>query len=300
MDKADLMAFVTIARQGTILKAAKTLYISHSTLSWRLTRLEKELEAELFVRSKGIKHVELTRAGRTFLPYAERLLSTWQEATDALKTTRHESLSVVIGHNHNLLFNNVYKEFSTRSPNVPLYLLLRHSQEAYTYVKSGEMDAGFVATRHDTEGVDTIPLCREKMVLICGSGCEHRDAPRISPDILKAHNEIKWWISPSKISDWQLEHIGQEPKWLVQEDPNALANLLDGSSFWTIAPLSTAQMFIFRHSEGIIVRQLDFDFPSREIFLIVRKGSKSSPALDDFLQLIREDFISRGMEWFYN
>jgi len=300
MDKNDLHAFVTIAREGTILKAAKTLYVSHSTLSWRLARLEKELEAELFERRKGIKQVELTEAGKTFLPYAEKLLTLWQEAAEALKRSGNESLSVVIGHNHNLLFNEVYKGFATKYPNIPLYLLLRHSQEAYGYVKSGEMDAGFVASRHRVDGVETIPLCREKMVFICGSACAHRDEEKIRPDNLKAINEIKWWISPSKIADWQAEYIGEEPRWLVQEDPNALANLLDSSSFWTIAPLSTARMFIFRHSEGIVIRDLDFDFPSREIFLIIRKGSKISPVMESFLQIVKEDFISRDMEWFYN
>ena len=111
MTKADIEAFLAVARSGTLSKAAEKLYISHSTLSGRIGKLEEEFGTELFLRGKGQKRVELTKAGEAFLPYAVKFLDIWQEASTSMGKAVSGSLSIVIGPNHNILFNDVYKDF---------------------------------------------------------------------------------------------------------------------------------------------------------------------------------------------
>ncbi|MBQ3010099.1 MAG: LysR family transcriptional regulator [Oscillospiraceae bacterium] len=299
MTQVDIEAFLAVVQYGTISKAAEKLYISHSTLSWRISRLEEEFGVELFIRAKGVKKVELTKAGTTLLPYAVKLLDIWQEAADALRDNTDSSLSVVMGHNHNTLFNNVYKEFQRNYPEIPLYLLLRHSKDAYGYVKSGEMDAGFVATAHPDKAINTVPLCRENMVFICGRNFEHADKEIITREHLSNTTEIMWWLSPSNVADWQQRHFGADPKWVVQEDTNALESLVDSSHLWTVVPASTAEIFISRRQGGIISKPLDFDCPSREIFLIFKKGIQPNTSLNNFLKLMQIDFKNRGIDWMY-
>lgn len=297
MDKADIQAFLAVAQNGTISKAAEKLYISHSTLSWRINKLEEEFGAELFMRGKGLKRVELTKAGNSFLPYAYRLLETWQEAASAIGKAAESSLSIVIGHNHNLLFNNAYKEFSTKYPKIPLYLLLRHSADAYGFVKSGEMDAGFVAVEHQSADIRAISLCRERFVLVCGSRSWLSVADKADIEGLNTENEIKWWVSPSGIADWQMKWFGKEPKWVVQDDPYTMETLLENSDLWTVLPASTAQTFTAHNRDGITVRELGIECPHRDIFLIMRKSATPSEALKNFLKILREDFESKGIEW---
>lgn len=297
MTKSDIEAFLAVAQSGTISKASEKLYISHSTLSWRIAKLEEEFGVELFSRGKGQKKVELTNAGSAFLPFAVRFLDIWEEASVAMGKAVSTSLNIVIGHNHNLLFTNVYKEFSEQYPDIPLYLLLRHSADAYRYVQTGEVDAGFVASLQKSDKIRAFPLCREKMVFVCGSKYDYRDIPVLSMNDLLTKDEIMWWIAPSAIADWQRNWFGENPQRIVQEDTNALEALLAGSRFWTLVPASTADIFLSRRPGEILSRQLGFGCPGREIFLITRTGVPISNALINFLHIMQRDFTSRGLQW---
>ncbi|KAA0971003.1 LysR family transcriptional regulator [Aureimonas fodinaquatilis] len=71
MDWDDLRVFLTIARTGQILAAAKRLGLNHATVARRLDRLESKLHARLFTRrSTGC---ELTDTGAALLLRAERI-----------------------------------------------------------------------------------------------------------------------------------------------------------------------------------------------------------------------------------
>lgn len=61
-----------ISRQGSISRAAQTLYLTQPHLSSTLRELEKELHITIFIRDR--KGVTLTQEGREFLQYATALL----------------------------------------------------------------------------------------------------------------------------------------------------------------------------------------------------------------------------------
>jgi DNA-binding transcriptional LysR family regulator len=71
MDSPDLRVFETVARAGSITKAALQLHTVQSNVTARVRLLEHELGVPLFQRhSRG---VTLTAAGRDLLPYATRI-----------------------------------------------------------------------------------------------------------------------------------------------------------------------------------------------------------------------------------
>jgi LysR family transcriptional regulator, cell division regulator len=71
MDSPDLKVFETVARTGSITKAALQLHTVQSNVTARVRLLEHELGVPLFQRhSRG---VTLTAAGRELLPYATRI-----------------------------------------------------------------------------------------------------------------------------------------------------------------------------------------------------------------------------------
>ena len=53
MDLANIEVFLAIARTRSISKAAKTLFVSQSTVSYRLKLLEEELDCKLIERGRG-------------------------------------------------------------------------------------------------------------------------------------------------------------------------------------------------------------------------------------------------------
>ncbi len=66
-----LRYFWAVAREGGIARAAELLHVTPQTVSGQVSRLEKDVGAQLFERS-GRKLV-LTAAGRTALSYADEI-----------------------------------------------------------------------------------------------------------------------------------------------------------------------------------------------------------------------------------
>lgn len=79
MELEQLRIFLAVAREGSFTRAAKKLYISHSTTSRAVTALEEELGKPLLHR--GNRVLGLTEAGALVCAEAEELL----RRADAIK-----------------------------------------------------------------------------------------------------------------------------------------------------------------------------------------------------------------------
>lgn len=83
MDLVALDIFRTVAREGSVTRAAERMGRAQSNVSTRLQQLEEQLGAALFVREG--RGMVLAPAGQTLLAYAERLLALAEEARQALQ-----------------------------------------------------------------------------------------------------------------------------------------------------------------------------------------------------------------------
>src|SRR4051795_7666399 len=79
---SQVEAMIAVARDGQISRAATSLFITQPALTARIHTLEEELGVALFNRSG--RGMELTPAGRAFLPYAERALGALQDGAELL------------------------------------------------------------------------------------------------------------------------------------------------------------------------------------------------------------------------
>src|SRR5512139_2723608 len=87
MDTELARTFLAVVATGSFVDDAQRLYVTQSTVSSRIQRLEEELGADLFVRNKA--GTTLTPAGRQFQRHASILTRTVEQA-------RHE-IGVVTG-----------------------------------------------------------------------------------------------------------------------------------------------------------------------------------------------------------
>ena len=71
----EIEAFLNIVQHGSFSAAAEKLYVTQPALGRRIRALEEELGYTLFVRNKGVRHVELTKQGQA-LPTAGRPFGT--------------------------------------------------------------------------------------------------------------------------------------------------------------------------------------------------------------------------------
>ena len=139
-DLNHVQAFVTAADTLHFGRAARQLHLTQQGLSHRISRLEQVLGERLFVRDG--RTVELTAAGRRFLPHARQLLATADAAIAETRSARPPLRIDVWGQLHAPL------RWIGRLPAVagqlPLDISMRrNAPAAIQAVDRGEIDAAF-------------------------------------------------------------------------------------------------------------------------------------------------------------
>ncbi|AJJ63801.1 HTH-type transcriptional regulator HdfR [Yersinia aldovae] len=93
MDTELLKTFLEVSRTRHFGRAAESLYLTQSAVSFRIRQLENQLGANLFTRHRN--NIRLTPAGERLVPYAESLMSTWQLAKkEVAHSLQHAELSI--------------------------------------------------------------------------------------------------------------------------------------------------------------------------------------------------------------
>ena len=93
MDTELLKTFLEVSRTRHFGRAAESLYLTQSAVSFRIRQLENQLGANLFTRHRN--NIRLTPAGERLLPYAETLMGTWQLAKkEVAHSLQHTELSI--------------------------------------------------------------------------------------------------------------------------------------------------------------------------------------------------------------
>jgi LysR family transcriptional activator of nhaA len=92
-----LLYFHTVAREGSVTRAAKVLQLAQPTLSGQIRKLEEALDQKLFAR-RG-RGLDLTAAGQVVYRYADEIFGVGRELLDAVRgraTRRPARLAVGI------------------------------------------------------------------------------------------------------------------------------------------------------------------------------------------------------------
>jgi len=95
MDLTQLRAFVTVAREGNLTRAAQRLHLTQPAVSLQIKSLQAELKLQLFSRAPG--GMSLTDHGAKLLPFAQRMmesLAEFQQRAAALHTTLSGALAI--------------------------------------------------------------------------------------------------------------------------------------------------------------------------------------------------------------
>ena len=78
-----LLYFYTVAKEGSVSRAAKVLRLAQPTLSGQIRKLEEAFDEKLFARSG--RHLVLTEMGQLVFRYAEEIFTIGRELTDTLR-----------------------------------------------------------------------------------------------------------------------------------------------------------------------------------------------------------------------
>ena len=146
MDTRLIEYILMIAEENNITHAAAKLFITQSALNQQLIKLEKELGAPLFHRSRTNWH--LTEAGEIYVKNAKEMMrlkrETYQTISD-LTDGKYGHLSVGFTSGRGInMFTEVYASFYQIYPNIiiqPMEGIVRNLQKR---IAQGELDVAFL------------------------------------------------------------------------------------------------------------------------------------------------------------
>jgi DNA-binding transcriptional LysR family regulator len=138
MDWNDLRYFLSIARSGSLAKAARELSVEHTTVSRRLGALEEDLGTRLFAR--GPSGLVLTTAGKNMLPLVQDIaeqISSIERCVTGLDGRVAGNVRLTIPESGNGYFTHRLRELRSRHPELVIELI---SDNRPLDIRRGEAD----------------------------------------------------------------------------------------------------------------------------------------------------------------
>ncbi|MFG1644358.1 LysR family transcriptional regulator [Amycolatopsis sp. NPDC049252] len=184
MDLDAVRTFVTAADAGRFQDAATDLSITQQAVSKRIAALEKTLGTRLFTRTA--RGATLTGDGEAFLPHARELLLAEARAVASVRSGRRPLRVDVIG--RRLGTAALLRGFHEAHPDVELEVVtLFDAETAVAAVRDGSIDASFRAVAALSDGVASMAVLDEPLLLLCGPAHVLATAPAVTPAQLAGH-----------------------------------------------------------------------------------------------------------------
>jgi LysR family hca operon transcriptional activator len=175
MELRHLRYFVAVAEAGSLTVAAEqTLHTSQPSLSRQIRDLEDEVGTQLLTR--GVRGIELTPAGRTFLGHARSVLSQVEAAADAARRVAHPakpcfSMGFLTGHEGTWMAEAL-RILRNELPSIDVMISSQYSSQLTNGLLQGKVDAAFLRREKGVPELAFRPLVREPLVVVLPS--DHR------------------------------------------------------------------------------------------------------------------------------
>lgn len=171
----ELRSFLILCEQLHFRRAADILHISQPALSKQIRRLEDRLGGQLLVRrSRGL---HLTPAGQVLLQHARQVI---EDAESAVRITRlalkGDAGTLKVGFGIAVLARglpSLMLRFRRRFPNVDLSVRNMSTSDQIQALSERRIDVGFVRLPIRTEGIETFPILKERLMIVLSEHSTH-------------------------------------------------------------------------------------------------------------------------------
>lgn len=283
----EIEAFLNIVQCGSFSSAAKKLYVTQPALGRRVRALEEELGYALFVRGKGIRHVELTRQGQAFVGLAHRWQALWNETQeDALLGSGKNFYVASVGSLLAFMLPTVFQTFMKEHAECCLHVTTLHSLDAYSYVSNKTADIAFITDPMYSSQVKTTVFFQEQLCLVGG---DDLNLPKkIKIEELDPRHEIRTqW--DRNFDTWHNYYFGSSsiPRVYLDE-MGFLQYFTQNGDNWAFLPVSIARTMI--GNAPVSIHELDIQPPHRTIYY-VQRVEDASPYQEHLLSLCRQKLL---------
>ncbi len=168
MDLHLLENIVCIADEKSITRAAEKRFVTQSALNQQLQKLEEELGAPLFIRSRG--NWQPTEAGEAYLSAARQMLllrkDTYRRIADVAEESRRHLAVGLIPERGVEMFTAVYPAFHRSFPQTRVEPVECRVTEMQRMISAGQLDLGLATlAEHQRDGNLYHVMAEEEILL---------------------------------------------------------------------------------------------------------------------------------------
>lgn len=257
MNIEDIYAFVIVAQEKNISKAAEILHLSQPTLTVKIKKIETQLDTTLLDRKWN--GVNLTKEGDLFFFHAISLL----EGANSLSVNIHSiknkyNKSTLLNHEEadlneifvgfsrpigSAFFISLITEIKSEYPDTSWHFKTRLPEQIIDLIDLGSLHIGIIQQKVEHENLICVPLITDKFVLI-GPKNDTQPLEDSLSNIDILHSKPFIFFSPNTPIRMLMETnikqlIGALPNKIhVVNDLSVMFNLLANGFGYTLLPMS--------------------------------------------------------------
>ena len=240
MDEKDFEILIDLARTTNISRTAQRLYTSQSAVTKRLQKMEEELGAPLFVRSKkGLLPEPLLSRILPDIEGAAEAMTRVRSAASSADGTISGTLRLGIAVNYaRYRLPEVLSDYMEQYPRVDINIRANRSVNVYRDLTDGEISFAIVRGEFAWRGTDIV-ISTDQHCLVRGKMHENTplsDLTFIGRDADSAYQ--------SGLASWFAEQgLHPSPSELIINDVQTIINLVERGVGWSVLPSISLQHF---------------------------------------------------------
>jgi DNA-binding transcriptional LysR family regulator len=289
IDTLGVQAFIAVAEHGAFHRAAQSLHITQTALSRRIQNLEAFLGIRLVERTT--RSVSLTSIGHSFLPQARRSLTDLAMALVEIRETGKSLRGDVtiacvptVGVHY---LPRIVQQYAARHPDNRIRILDHASSDVVAAVLRREAEFGISMQGSREPGLTSIPLLKDRFVLVCRDDHALSGRTRLSWRQLEPHALILAGAESGNrpLLDLSLEkqEVTLRSFYEVQRSSTAVGMVAEGCGAAVVPELAVQKGAYPR----IRVIPLVDPVISRTLVLLSRTMAQLTPAAQALYDLIR-------------
>ncbi|MGX9132934.1 LysR substrate-binding domain-containing protein [Rummeliibacillus sp. JY-2-4R] len=288
MEWYQLHYFQTLAKTENITRASELLSLSQSALSRSIARLETEIGVPLFEReSRGVK---LNRYGRLFLEHATNALLEIDTAkkqindlVDPLSGTIELAFIQTLGSSY---IPELIRLFQLQFPNIKFRLYQDITQKIMNQVETNSIDIGFCSPSSTYEGISTLTILEEELVLIVPKSHKFSDKKEI--DLFEVAQDdfilFKEETALRDVIEELCKQAGFYPKVVFEGiDEKTIVDLVSANFGVALVPIA-----LTLNQEKVSSIKINHPKCTRVTRMIWRNQGYTSPAVQHFIHFVTE------------
>jgi DNA-binding transcriptional LysR family regulator len=289
----QLRTFVTVARTGSLTKAARELRLSQPSVSLHLGALTRFLDARLFERPEG--RFRLTSAGEIFRPYAEEALAglrVLQQDIESLNGRLAGPLAVGTTYvMSRYVLPSALSRFLEQYPGIDLQLHVEFAEPLFGELLANALDVMCYIDVPTPPGLTTELLCREELIVFASPRSPLAGRRRVTPRALTQQPFVAP-ASPSlrALIEAKLRTAGVTPRLAAEgRHHDTVKNLVERNAGYSM--LLRASVADELASGRLVAFSLGGPPITADLVAAFRSRPAISPLVREFIQFVRNDIM---------